>query len=162
MIVVASDARESFDSIDKWARQIRNADQKIRPTCLLLVNKNEGDEMDKSKMLVTEEMVTKKSKQSGFEGAIMISNKAMTQSEYQQTMNQGIKKLIDKVFEKNFIGARGLLVYGMIHCKGLQNEKRAALKKVYEQTINLFDDNNVLLYEDFLRTIVCFSTKGEL
>ena len=77
-------------------------------------------------------------------------------------MNQGIKKLIDKVFEKNFIGARGLLVYGMIHCKGEPHERKKALKKVYEQTINQFDDNNVLHYDDFLRTIVCFSTKGEL
>ena len=77
MIVVESNSRESFESIDKWANKIRNADEKKRLICLLLVNKNEEDE---SKMLVTEAMVTEKSLQSCFAGAVMISNKAMTQS----------------------------------------------------------------------------------
>ena len=78
MIVVASNSRESFESIDKWADKIRNVHEKKRPICLLLVNKNEEDE---SKMLVTEAMVTEKNLQSGFAGAIMISNKDMTQTE---------------------------------------------------------------------------------
>ena len=50
MIAVASDSRESFDSIDKWSNMIRTADEKERPIFLLLVNKNEEDE---SKMFVT-------------------------------------------------------------------------------------------------------------
>ena len=77
MIVAASDSRESFDSIDKWSNMIRTADEKERPICLLLVNFNEEDE---SKMAVTEAMIKKKCLQSGFEAAIKISNKAMTQS----------------------------------------------------------------------------------
>ena len=62
-------------------------------------------------MLVTEAMVTDKSLQSGFEGAIMVSNKAMTQNQYQQKMYQVIKKL----FYKSLIDTRGLLVHGLIH-----------------------------------------------
>ena len=78
MIVVASDSRKSFDSIDKWSNLIRNAEDKRKRTIyLLLVNKNEEDE---SKMVVTEADVKEKSLQSGFGGAITISNKAMTQS----------------------------------------------------------------------------------
>ena len=87
-------------------------------------------------MVVTEAMVAEKSLQSGFAGAIMISNKAMTQSQHQQKMNQVIKKYIDKKYEEeyeSYIDARGLLVYGMIHCQGAQHEKQSALIKVYEK-----------------------------
>ena len=49
MIVVASDDSESYKKIDHWARIIRNADQKNRPICLVLVNKNEGEERDIAK-----------------------------------------------------------------------------------------------------------------
>ena len=61
-------------------RGVKNFDRNgiiKRPICLLLVNKNEDDE---SQMLVTEAMLIEKSMQSGFEGAITISNKAMTQN----------------------------------------------------------------------------------
>ena len=51
MIAVASDSRRSFDSIDSWTDLIRSADEKERPICLLLVDKNEEDE---SKKVVTE------------------------------------------------------------------------------------------------------------
>ena len=79
MIVVASDSRESFDSVDHWATNIKaHQDYKEKPICLVLINKNENDE---SKMLVTEADVKQKSLQSGFVGAVTISNKTMTQHE---------------------------------------------------------------------------------
>lgn len=79
MIVVASDCKETFDSVDKWATKIKEHEEyKGQPICLVLINKNEGNE---SMMIVTEAMVKEKSSQSGFTGAITISNKAMIRHE---------------------------------------------------------------------------------
>ena len=78
-------------------------------------------------------------------------------------MNQGIKKLLDKFYEKaheSQIDARGLLVHALIHCQGSQTERQAALMKWYEQIREWSGSHSTtqkIHYEDLLRIIVCFA-----
>ena len=79
-------------------------------------------------------------------------------------MNQGIKKLFDKFYEKeheSVIDIRGLLVHALIHCQGSQTERQAALMKVYQKIREWSGSHSTaqkIHYEDLLRIIVCFAT----
>ena len=119
-------------------------------------------------MVVTEAMVKEKSLQSQFEGAVMISNKTMTQTQYHYKINQLIQKPRDNHCEKEHgrdIDARGYLVYGLIHCQGSEAERQTALIKVHESINNWCGDHSTARafhYEDLLRIIVWFASTGEI
>ena len=89
MIVVASDSRSSFDSIDAWKAQIRKTN-KIVPIFLALVQKEQSE----GEQLVTQEMLQEKCSEDDFEEVIILNNKDMAKEEF--------NAIIDHVLEKTY------------------------------------------------------------
>ena len=73
MIVVSSDSRDSFDSIDFWKDLIRQ-DNPLKPISLVLIQKSDPEDRNNQ---VTEAMIEEKSKESDFEEYFCVNNKDM-------------------------------------------------------------------------------------
>ena len=89
MIVVASDSRSSFDSIDAWKAQIRKTN-KIEPIFLALVQKEQSER----EQLVTQEMLQEKCSEDDFDEVIVLNNNEMPKEEF--------NAIIDHVLEKTY------------------------------------------------------------
>ena len=73
IIVVSSDSRESFASIEEWKDLIRKSNP-LSSISLALIQKSDSDYANDQ---VTEAMMIEKSKETDYEGFITLSNKNM-------------------------------------------------------------------------------------
>ena len=114
-------------------------------------------------------MILKKCQESDFEGSITVSNQKMAWDEFTAAMDQAISQLYNKsysqlynkFYQKNLIDARGLMIYGFIHCQGSQKEKQDGLMILNEKIRSWVwssDKVGKFNYEDILRTILWFAT----
>ena len=73
--------------------------------------------------------------------------------------------LYNKFYQTNLIDARGLMIYGLIHCHGSKEEKQDVLVSLNERIrswVRSSDKVGKFNYEDILCTILWFATQGEL
>ena len=112
--MAATDSKKSFDNIDKWCNLIRRKFAR-EPIQLVLIKKSkDGDDH-----VVTREMMEKKNRASSqfTDEIVVLDLQEMQAEEVKQVVDDAVEKLY-KLARVNDIDARGLLVPGLVYCKG--------------------------------------------